>query len=93
MTNGVWIQADGELQDRDNGQDISSPTVSIESLFFLASVFAAERRGVITVDIGGPVLHSDVLIYKYCDTLKKFLTISYMSNTIELCTEKMCMMV
>ena len=48
---------DGRMQDRDNGQDVSSLTVSTESLFLLASVFAAESRRVITVDIEGIYLH------------------------------------
>ena len=70
--------ADGRMQDRDNEQDVSSPTVSTESLFLLA----AESRRVITVDIEGDFLHSvmtnviymeisgqcvDVLIYMYGD--------------------------
>ena len=74
--------ADGRMQDRDNGQDVSLPTVSTESLFLLAAVFAAERRRVITVDIEGAFFHAvmtndiymeisglcvDVLIYKYSD--------------------------
>ena len=41
--------ADGRMQDRDNGQDVSSPTIATESLFTLAAVFAAERRRVVTV--------------------------------------------
>ena len=70
--------ADGRMQDRDNEQDVSSPTVSTESLFLLT----AESRRVITVDIEGAFLHSvmtnviymeisgqcvDVLIYMYGD--------------------------
>ena len=49
------------MQERDYGQDVSSPTVSTESLFLLAAVFAAvfaESRRVITVDIEGAFLHS-----------------------------------
>ena len=76
------LVADGRMQDRDNGQDVSSPTVSTESLFLLAAVFAAESRRVITVDIEGAFLHGvmtnviymeisvhcvDVLIYMYGD--------------------------
>jgi len=80
------LVADGRMQDRDNGQDVSSPTVSTESLFLLAAVFAAESRRVITVDIEGAFLHGvmtnviymeisgqcvDVLIYMYGDTYIK----------------------
>ena len=74
--------ADGRMQDRDNEQDVSSPTVSTESLFLLAD----ESRRVITVDIEGAFLHSvmtnviymeisgqcvDVLIYMYGDIYVK----------------------
>ena len=45
------------MQDRDNGQDISSPTIATESLFTLAAVFAAERRRIVTVDVEGAFLH------------------------------------
>jgi hypothetical protein len=76
------LVADGRMQDRDSGQDVSSPTVATESLFLLASVFAAESRKVITVDIEGAFLHGvmtnevymeitgqclDVLLYCYDD--------------------------
>jgi len=54
------------MQDRDNGQDISSPTIATESLFTLAAVFAAERRRVVTVDIDGAFLHGrDVWMYSW----------------------------
>ena len=52
-----WLVADGIMQERDNGQDVSSPTLSTESLFLLATVLVAERRRVITVDIEGSFLH------------------------------------
>ena len=49
------LVADGRMQDRDNGQDISSPKIATESLFTLAAVFAAERNivlhGVMTSEI------------------------------------------
>jgi hypothetical protein len=74
------LVADGRMQVRDDGQDVSSPTVATESLFLLAAVFAAEHRKVITVDIEGAFLHGimtneiymeisgqclDVLLYSY----------------------------
>ena len=45
------------MQDRENGQDVSLPTVLTESLLLLAAVFATESRRVITVDIEGAFLH------------------------------------
>ena len=74
------LVADGRMQDRNNDQDVSSPTIATESLFTLAAVFAAERRRVVTVDIEGAFLHGvmtseiymeisgqglDVLLYNY----------------------------
>ena len=47
------LVADGRMQDRNNDQDVSSPTIATESLFTLAAVFAAERRRVVIVDIEG----------------------------------------
>ena len=70
------------MQDRSASQDNSSPTVSTESLFLLSTVFASERRHVVTIDIEGAYLHGvmtsevymeisgqclDVLIYSYSD--------------------------
>ena len=51
------LVADRRMQDRDNGQDVSSPTIATEYLFILAAVFAAEYRRVVTVDIEGAFLH------------------------------------
>ena len=74
------LVADGRMQVRDDDQDVSSPTVATQSLFLLATVFAAERRRVVTVDIEGAFLHGimtneiymeisgqclDVLVYSY----------------------------
>jgi hypothetical protein len=76
------LVADGRMQDRSASQDNSSPTVSTESLFLLSTVFASERRYVVTIDIEGAYLHGvmtsevymeisgqclDILIYSYSD--------------------------
>ena len=76
------------MQDRHNGQDISSPTTATESLFTLAAVFAAERWRVVTIDIEGAFLHGvmtseiymeisgqclDELLYNYKDIYMKMI--------------------
>ena len=48
------LVVDGRMKDRGNRQDVSSPTVSTESLSLLAAVFDAESRRVIT-DIEGVI--------------------------------------
>jgi hypothetical protein len=74
------------MRDRDNGQDMSSPTIANEPLFTLAAMFAAARRRVVTVDIEGAFLRSamtseicmeisghslDVLLCNYEDIYRK----------------------
>jgi len=54
---------------RDNDQDISSPTIATESLYTPATVFASERRRVVTVDIDieGAFLHGVMTSEIYMD--------------------------
>ena len=78
------LVADRRMQDRDNGQDVSSPTIATESLFTLAAVFAAERRRVVTVNIEGLFFTSenymeisghclDVFLYNYEDIYREMI--------------------
>ena len=53
------LVADVRMQDRSASQDNSSPTVSTESLFLLSTVFAYERRHVVTIDIEGAYMGYD----------------------------------
>ena len=54
------LVAGGHMQDRTIYDDLSSPTVSISSLFMLAAIAANERREVVTADIGGAYLNADM---------------------------------
>ena len=61
--NGVLksrLVADGRMQVRLSGTDVSSPTVSSEALFMSAAIDAYEKRVVATVDIEGAYLHCDM---------------------------------
>ena len=52
--------AGGHKQDRAEYEDISSPTVSSQSVFMIAALAAAEGRTVATVDITGAYLNADM---------------------------------
>lgn len=54
--------ADGRNEFRYPGQDVSSPTVSIEAIFLTLAIEALERRIVATVDVEGAFLHCDMPI-------------------------------
>jgi hypothetical protein len=48
--------AGGDRQDKSLYDNLSSPTVSLESVFVILAIAAIERRKVITVDITGAYL-------------------------------------
>lgn len=52
--------AGGHQQDRTIYEDLSSPTVGMTSLFAVAVIAAAENRRVITVDVPGAYLNTDI---------------------------------
>ena len=54
------LVAGGDQQDKSLYEDLSSPTVSISSVFTLLSVAAAERRHVAVLDISGAYLNADM---------------------------------
>jgi hypothetical protein len=52
------LVAGGDMQDRTNYDDVSSPTASTSAVFLVAGIAAAERRHVVTMDIGGAYLNA-----------------------------------
>jgi len=54
------LVAGGHKQDRAEYEDISSPTVSTQSVFMLSALAAAEGRTIATVDITGAYLNADM---------------------------------
>jgi hypothetical protein len=61
------VVAGGNLQERDLYDmygDISSPTVSLTSVFILATIAAHECRKVVTVDIAGAYLNADLVTHE-----------------------------
>ena len=54
------LVAGGHKQDRAEYEDISSPTVSTQSVFMISALAAAEGRTVATVDITGAYLNADM---------------------------------
>ena len=54
------LVAGGNLQERELYSDISSPTISTNSVFILAALAAKERRYIATCDIGNAYLNADI---------------------------------
>ena len=54
------LVAGGHMQDRDMYDDVSSPTVSLTSVFTIAAIAAKERRKTITMDIGTAYLNAEM---------------------------------
>jgi hypothetical protein len=54
------LVAGGNEQDKSLYDDISSPTVSLPSVFMVAGIAAKERRKVTSLDIGGAYLNADM---------------------------------
>ena len=54
------LVAGGHMQDRSLYDDVSSPTVSTETVFLVAAIAAQEKRHVVTLDIGGAYLNASM---------------------------------
>lgn len=54
------LVAGGDQQDKLLYEDLSSPTAATTSVFCIAAIAAAERRGVISIDIGGAFLNAKI---------------------------------
>ena len=54
------LVAGGDMQDRTVYEDISSPTVTLQSVFMIASLAAREKRKVVTADIGKAYLNAEM---------------------------------
>ena len=72
------LVAGGDMQDKSIYDNLSSPTVSLESVFIILAIAAIERRKVITVDITGAYLEcslpeDDVVIMELDPLVTKLL--------------------
>jgi hypothetical protein len=69
------LVADGRMQLKELYSDISSPTVSTESVFISATIDSKENRYVAVVDIEGAYLHADIKEEIYMEIEPKLSTI------------------
>ena len=55
------LVANGNGQDKTIYDDISSPTAMLQTVYLISAIAAAERRHVVTLDIGGAYLNADMI--------------------------------
>ena len=54
------LVAGGDQQDKELYENLSSPTAATSSVMVVAAIAAAERRQVMTIDVGGAFLNADI---------------------------------
>ena len=92
------LVAGGNTQNKAGYQDVSSPTATTSSILIVAAIAAAEHRRVMTIDVGGAFLNTDikptgVLVHVRLDKIMTGLLVEIAPEYAEFVTEDGCCVV